>query len=260
MRIVFGNAIAALLVVATCMGVEAAPKIGVTAAAKNDVQGRLGSTVRTLTTGSDVFSNERIRTGDASTAQFLFQDKTSLTVGPRAELTLDRFVYNPSRGTGEVVLSAVQGAFRFVSGSQNPRSYTIKTPVGTIGVRGTVVEFLVPPGFTAPNPFSVEGGYVIVLVIQGSLQVKVDGQIYTLDNPGEYVVISAQGVVQGPAQWNSTIVNSGVTLPLYGWYFQGELPQEGLPNFDIGSIDQLNAIIQGSLTPPKPSQPPCCIN
>jgi FecR protein len=260
MRIVISNVIAALLVVTTSMGAEAATsKIGVTAAAKNDVEGRLGGTVRPLKTGSDVYTNERIRTGEASTAQILLLDKTSLTMGPRAELTLDRFVYNPSRGAGQVVLNALQGAFRFVSGSQNPRSYMIKTPVGTIGVRGTIVEFLVPSGFSAPHNVSVQNGFVIVVAIQGSVEVKIDGKIYTLDHPGEYLVVSANGNVQGPSQWTSTIVNTDVSPPLYGWSFQSELPENGLLNFDIGSIDQLDAIIQHSLTPP-PLRPRCGIN
>ena len=53
---------------------------------------------------------------------------------------LDRFVYNPNRGSGNVVLSTARGALRFVTGAQNPTNYTIKTPVATIGVRGTIAE------------------------------------------------------------------------------------------------------------------------
>ena len=153
------NLIAALLLLATCAGVRAeTPKIGVTAAVKNDVQGVRGSTARPLSAGSDVFTNERIRTGEASLAQILFLDKTSLTVGPRAELTLDRFVYNPSKGTGQVVLNAVQGAFRFVTGSQSPRNYTIKTPVGILGVRGTIGEVIVEKVHSAPMPPASRAG------------------------------------------------------------------------------------------------------
>src|SRR5215475_3239435 len=92
----------------------------------------------TLSVGSELFSNETVRTGEASQAQLLFLDQTNLSVGARSEVKLDRFVYNPDRKTGNVVIEASRGAFRFVSGSQNPRSYTIKTPFATIGVRGTI--------------------------------------------------------------------------------------------------------------------------
>ena len=52
----------------------------------------------------------------------------------------------------------------------------------------------------------------------------------------------------------SNIINTGadVTFPLYGWYFQGEPPVNGLPDVNLGDIDQLNAIIQRSLAAPAP--------
>ena len=247
-----GNLIAALLLLATCTCVRAeTPKIGVTAAVKNDVQGVRGSTARPLSAGSDVFTNERIRTGEESLAQILFLDKTSLTVGPRAELTLDRFVYNPSKGTGQVVLNAVQGAFRFVTGSQNPRNYTIKTPVGTIGVRGTIGEFIV-------ERVQLENGQVqfqvIAILVEGSLIMKMYGAQYWLTIPGTAFKFLADGSVQGPFAWNGAILNAvlDVSVPMYGWYFPGQPLDNDPQQNQIGNIDQLNGIIQGGLTPPPP--------
>ncbi len=218
---------------------DAAPKIGVAAAVKNSVQRGGG---QPLAAGSDVFTNERIRTGEDSVAQILFLDKTSLTVGPRAELTLDRFVYDPAKGTGQVVLNAVQGAFRFVTGSQNPRNYTIKTPVGVLGVRGTIVDLI------------VANGQVTVILVEGALTMTVNGKSYSLNKPGTAFVFSANGNVQGPVTWDGTIINTSasVSFPLYGWQFQGEPPNNGLPGTNIGGIDQLNGIIQRGLTPPPP--------
>jgi hypothetical protein len=45
-------------------------------------------------------------------------------------------VYDPNKGTGGIAIDASRGAFRFVTGSQNKGSSTIKTPYGTFGVRG----------------------------------------------------------------------------------------------------------------------------
>src|SRR5688572_16205402 len=86
-------------------------KIGVASAVKNQVQGR---GARALAAGSEVYANERIKTGDASTAQLMFLDKTVLSLGPKAEMMLDKFVYDPNKGSGQVVVNAVQGSFRFV--------------------------------------------------------------------------------------------------------------------------------------------------
>jgi ferric-dicitrate binding protein FerR (iron transport regulator) len=112
-------------------------RIGVAAAVKNQVTGGGAP----LSTGSGVHANEIIKTGDASSAQLLFVDQTNLTVGAKSEVKLDRFVYDP-KGNGKVVMNAGRGVFRFVSGTQNKKSYQINTPVATIGVRGTVFTFM----------------------------------------------------------------------------------------------------------------------
>jgi hypothetical protein len=241
--------IAVLAVPLMVLAAQAAtPKIGTASAVKNDVKRVAGASTQQLAVGSDLFSNERIRTGAESTAQVLFLDKTSLTIGPRAELTLDRFVYNPSKGTGQVVLNAVQGAFRFVTGSQDPRSYTIKTPVGTLGVRGTIVDLI------------VADGKVTVILVEGALTMTVNGKTYSLYKPGTAFVFTAGGGATGPVTWDGTILNTGaeVTFPLYGWYFDGEQRDNGLPNTNIGQIDQLNGVIQHALQPPPPVNPGGC--
>src|SRR5262245_22200947 len=53
-----------------------------------------------------------------------------------SSVRLDRFIYDPNRGTGEVILNATRGSFRFSTGAQGSKSYQVKTPYGTLGVRG----------------------------------------------------------------------------------------------------------------------------
>jgi hypothetical protein len=206
-----------------------ASKIGIASAVKNEVA---GSNNRRLIVGSDVFTNERVRTGVESTAQLLFLDKTSLSIGPQAELTLDKFVYNPNRGAGEVVLNSVKGAFRFVSGSQDPRHYTIKTPVATLGVRGTVVDYL------------VQNGKAVFILVQGAAQLTIPGgQVVQLTKPGMVYIVHAGGKVEGPLPNDGTIVHAfgNIAFPLYGWFFQGD-PQNPQSFGRMDNIDQLNAL------------------
>jgi hypothetical protein len=203
-------------------------KVGVAAAVKNDVQGR-GS--RALSVGSDVFANERIRTGDASTAQFMFLDKTVMSLGPKAELVLDKYVYNPNRGSGQVVVNAVQGTMRFVTGAQNPTNYQIKTPVATLGIRGTVVDL------------KVWATQTFVGLVEGSLVIRfLDGTTLTIGK-GEYVIIGSGGQVIGKGPYNGSDPNK---LEMVDWN-------------RINEIDQLNAIIGRAYVAPKPeqSEPPC---
>ncbi len=112
------------------------PKIGNATATKNKVEGVINGKNQPLSKGSDVFTNETVRTGDASVADLVFLDNTNLSVGPTSEVKLDKFVYDPTGSSGTVVINVTKGAFRFVTGSQDKRVYEIKTPFGTLGVRG----------------------------------------------------------------------------------------------------------------------------
>ena len=115
-------------------------QIGVAASTVPNVEGIMGSNSQTLLAGSELFANQTIRTGNRGVADLVFVDKTNLSVGPTSEVKLDKFVYDPSGSKGRVVMEATRGAFRFVTGSQDHSAYAIKTPYGTLGVRGTTVE------------------------------------------------------------------------------------------------------------------------
>ena len=91
---------------------------------------------RTLSGGSTVYSKELIRTGDAGLADLRFHDNSNLSVGLKSSVRLDKFVYDPSKSAGGVAVEATRGSFRFVTGSQSKGSYQLKTPYGTLGIRG----------------------------------------------------------------------------------------------------------------------------
>ena len=91
---------------------------------------------RMLSGGSAVYSKELIRTGEAGVADLRFHDNSNLSVGPKSSVRLDKFVYDPNKSAGGVAVEATRGSFRFVTGSQSKGSYQVKTPYGTLGVRG----------------------------------------------------------------------------------------------------------------------------
>jgi hypothetical protein len=186
-------------------------EVGVASAVRNDVEGIQGGTSRALSLGSRVFERELIRTGVESVAQLLFLDQTTLSVGPESEVTLDRFVYDPTRNSGDVLLSTARGALRFISGTQNPLNYKITTPNATIGVRGTIVNVL------------QYGAGTTVVADQGTVVIDVGGQTYTL-KAGKALAIGPGGKVSGPYTFDGvlTAFKHGVPWPLY----PGVLPTE----------------------------------
>lgn len=96
-----------------------------------------GSVAGPLKPGSNVHESETVRTGSAGQTNLQFLDDSTLNVGPTSVIKLDKFVYDPNKkDSGTIAIEATRGAFRFVTGSQNKGEVKIKTPYGTLGVRG----------------------------------------------------------------------------------------------------------------------------
>ena len=95
-----------------------------------------GSHAGTLSGGSSVYSKETIRTGQTGQADLQFKDNSSLKVGSNSSVHLDKFVYDPNKSSSAVAIEATRGSFRFVTGSQGKGAVQVKTPYGTLGVRG----------------------------------------------------------------------------------------------------------------------------
>jgi hypothetical protein len=118
-------------------------KAGVTSATDGDPLGKPpAENERVLRIGIDVQANEVVTTHGDDRAHLVFLDGTSLTVGPNARLTIDKFVYDPNSKTGDLAITASQGVLRLVGGKiSKTNAITINTPSGTIGIRGGIGVF-----------------------------------------------------------------------------------------------------------------------
>jgi hypothetical protein len=135
---------AALLAAGTSLlPVAASAKVGVTSAADGDPRGKPPTEAeRVLRVGVDVQANEVITTSASDRAHLMFLDGTSLSVGPNAQLTIDRFVYDPATKTGDLAINASKGVFRLVGGKiSKTNAITVTTPSSTIGIRGGISIF-----------------------------------------------------------------------------------------------------------------------
>ena len=119
---------------------DAAAKVGVTSATDGDPLGKPPQEAeRVLRIGIDVQANELITTHANDRAHLVFLDGSSLTVGPNAQLTIDKFVFDPSTKTGELAINASKGVLRLVGGKiSKGNPITITTPSSTIGIRGGI--------------------------------------------------------------------------------------------------------------------------
>src|SRR3954469_12587518 len=129
------------------------PKVGVAGAVNPATHATpQGGATSVLNIGNDVSFNEVITTDAEGQAQLLFLDRSALTVGPNAKLTIDEFVYNPNTKEGKLAINAAVGVFRFVGGQLSKSGdVTLKTPVATIGIRGAVALVTVTPTSTSAS-------------------------------------------------------------------------------------------------------------
>ncbi len=89
-----------------------------------------------LAKANPIFTGDRIITDQIGEAQIKFRDDTKLVVGPNSTLVIDAFVFNRDDTARQVSISALRGAFRFISGKSPKDVYKITTPTATIGIRG----------------------------------------------------------------------------------------------------------------------------
>src|SRR5690242_6117931 len=95
-----GTLLAGAIVLSPDAFAQTATRIGAAAAVRNQVTAGQTGGGRQLAVGNPVFQNEAVRTGNNSVAQLLFSDQTTLSLGPRSEVRLDRYVYDPNRSAG----------------------------------------------------------------------------------------------------------------------------------------------------------------
>ena len=132
-------------------------RVGTAAAVRGTVQlAALGPAPTTIarqvgtvvTSGSPLFLGDAIESGPGAGLQILLADETVFTIGPDAQLTIDEFVYSPAGGAGRLTATVARGAFRMISGkvaAAGPDAMRVRTPVATIGIRGTMVGGEVSP-------------------------------------------------------------------------------------------------------------------
>ena len=134
------------------IGPAAANKVGVAAAVNPDAFSSLaGAPKSQLNIGKSIFFNERIATTTSGLVQVLLVDGSTFTVGPDSDLVIDKFVYDPNKGTGQIAASFSKGVMRFVGGkiSKSDNAVTIKTPAGAMAVRGCIILTQVKPATQA---------------------------------------------------------------------------------------------------------------
>lgn len=126
---------------------------------------------RRLSVGSRVIFRDLLETGKEARLEVILEDDSVITLGEKAELLIDEFIYDPGESKGNLALTVSKGAFLFVGGKIEgikDSKVKITTPVGLLGIRGTTV-------WGGP----IDTGYG-VLVLDGEVTVTTPGGDVTI--------------------------------------------------------------------------------
>ncbi len=159
-------------------GAVAAPPIGrVTEVTGEVIAVQADGTVVTLALDDPVYQGDVIETGEGAALAITFVDETVFSLGQSARMVMDSFVFDPTTHDGASMVSVLEGVFMFVSGevaASNPDAMMVRTPVMTIGVRGTSVagESGAEGGLNTvvllPDPGGISVGAVVVQTFGGA--------------------------------------------------------------------------------------------
>jgi hypothetical protein len=171
-RSVFRVPIAAVIALGWLASADAAP-IGKAESVIPATTYVRGNAAHGLAINDALEQEDVIQTSSGGSTQIRFIDDTMLTVGPSAEVRLDKGVFDGSQAR-TLSVKLIFGAMRFVSGVSSRNSYNIQTPVAAIGVRGTVVDLLHIGDRTIVN--FVDGSGPICIIATGACHTIAAGE------------------------------------------------------------------------------------
>src|SRR5216683_2943660 len=104
------------------------------------------------------------------------------------QLTIDKFVYDPTTQKGELAVNATKGVFRVIGGRISKTSaITVTTPSATMGIRGGIMVFGVQASATTS-----------IFVYGNSMTVTANGVTQTVTVPGLSVSTPTGGTPGAP--------------------------------------------------------------
>lgn len=151
---------------------------------------------RTVHVNDNIFEGDAIVTGSDGEIHMTMEDTGFIAVRPNTKMRIMQYRANGD-DQDKGVIGLLVGSFRSISGwisKYQPKSYEIRTPTATIGIRGTDHEpKVIPDGSTEGDPGTydkVNTGGTFIRTPQGSVDVS--------ENHAGYVPHSAFGAFARP--------------------------------------------------------------
>ncbi|GAB3458909.1 FecR family protein [Insolitispirillum peregrinum] len=138
---------------------------------------------RPLAVGAEVYQDDALNTGADARLQVTLIDGSQLTLGENAGMLVSDLIVAPDARPRGPVMSLLKGVFAL--SAARTKGAEIKTPVATIGIRGTQLW---------GGPLA---GALDVLLLEGKIDVTTPAGQVVLDQPGQGTVVPTAGEAPG---------------------------------------------------------------
>lgn len=148
----------------------AEPAAGKTIMARGEVVANAAQSSRPLQRRAPVYHQDVLQTGVASAGQFRMGDGGLLSLQAETVLAVQQYQLAADGSADNVQLELLEGGLRTITGALPPqgRQYQLRTPVATLGVRGTHYEAVLRQGDLYLAGW--DGSIDIVVTVPGSDQ------------------------------------------------------------------------------------------
>ena len=132
---------------------------------------------RKLRRRSKIYSGDTLSTKSGARCEIRFTDKSLVTLAENSIFMVDEYNFNQSGATKEkAIYSLIKGGMRSISGAigqKNREDYQLKTPIATIGVRGTTFAIGLIEEEGKLNLYGTVGsGAIVVENEEGDLEIQ----------------------------------------------------------------------------------------
>ena len=153
--------------------------------------------VKILSLKSEVEAGDTLVTEKNTYALVKFIDNSEITLKPGTTFVVEQFAYQADQPEGDQAsFNLVKGGLRSLSGLLGKRSkekFSLKTPVATIGIRGTyfTAEYIAAGGYAAPGSSLPKTGSPAGPTLAPGLYTSVTTGQIVVSNPGGTLDIAA---------------------------------------------------------------------
>ena len=158
---------------------------------------------RNLSQSDPIYEHDQITTHNEARAQLRFTDGGLVSLMPDSRFVVEEYLYQETQEQGSLVFGLLKGGLRTVTGAigkQQHEQYELKTPVATLGIRGTEYIAVLNP----PNTLRVHvgRGKVVLTNDHGELEVPQGQSAIAVQGQAPAISDEAPEFLAAQPQWS----------------------------------------------------------